>query len=83
MPFFATIAAAVTCPTTVAIAAPEIPIASNPIQPKIKTGSSAMLTTAPTICAIIGVFISPSACKILVQMLSKNKPKLNTLTILP
>ena len=31
--------------------------------PKINNGSSAILTSAPTICAIIGVFMSPLACK--------------------
>ena len=42
-------------------AAPAIPSSGNPPRPKMNSGSRAMLTAAPAICAIIGVFISPFA----------------------
>jgi hypothetical protein len=42
-----------------------------------------IFVTASSICASMGVFISPRACKIFVHILSENKPKLNTQTILP
>ena len=65
------------------MAAPAIPSFGRPNIPKINNGSSAILTNAPTICAIIGVRISPFACKIFVQILSVNNPILNTQTIRP
>ena len=46
------------------------------IKPKIFLGFSA-------ICATIGVFISPRACRILLQTPSVNSPILTTQTILP
>jgi hypothetical protein len=42
-----------------------------------------MFVIAPAICAIIGVFISPFACRIFVQMLSRKSPKEKTHTIRP
>ena len=42
-----------------------------------------MFVTAPAICAIIGVFMSPFACRIFVQMLSRKSPKEKTHTIRP
>ena len=65
------------------MAAPAIPNLGRPIKPKINRGSKAILTIAPTIWAIIGIFIFPFACKTLVHILSKNNPKLNMQTILP
>ena len=76
-------AAASDWPMTVAIAAPATPIGLIPNIPKIKIGSSTIFVNAPTIWAIIGVFISPCDCKIFVQVLSRNIPKLKIPIILP
>ena len=82
-PFFMTVSAATICPATVAAAAPAMPISGRPSMPKISSGSNIILVTAPAICAIIGVFMSPPACSTFVQMLSRKSPKLNTQTTLP
>ena len=58
-------------------------ISGRPSMPKISSGSSTILVTAPIICAIIGRRILPSAWWTFVHMLSRNNPKLNTQTILP
>ena len=78
-----TTAAATIWPATVAIAAPAMPSRGSPSSPKMSSGSSTMFVTAPRIWAIIGVRISPSACKILVQTLSRKSPKLATETMRP
>lgn len=67
----------------VMVAAPAMPISGRPQRPKMRNGSSTMLVSAPRICATVGVFISPRACRTLVQMLSKNSPKLKTHTMRP
>ena len=75
--------AATICPITVAIAAPAIPNLCMPNIPKIRIGSRMIFVIAPAICATIGVFISPRACRILLQTPSVNSPILTTQTILP
>ena len=82
-PPFMTMSAATICPATVATAAPAMPISGKTQTPKMSKGSSTMLTAAPAICANMGTFMLPTACKTFVHTLSRKSPKLRTQAILP
>ena len=56
-------ASAVICPMTVAAAAPFTPKAGAPQRPKIRIGSSTMLSSAPTSCDAIESAVRPVDCK--------------------
>lgn len=56
-------AAPMSCPMTVAMAAPRMPMAGQPSRPKIIMGSRIMLTTAPMMRETIDSTVSPTACK--------------------
>ncbi len=50
-------------PITVATAAPAVPIAGRPSQPKMNTGSSTMFVTAPAICVHMLSLDRPVDCR--------------------
>ena len=51
----------ISCPTPVAIAAPEIPIFGKNASPKIKIGSRIIFVMQPPSRAIMDTFIRPTA----------------------
>ena len=64
-------------PSTVAIAAPAVPMAGRPHQPKMKKGSRMMLVTAPNICVHMESLVSPvdwSSFSMVICMYMKSDP---------
>ena len=68
-------------PMAVAQAAPATPMAGRPSQPKIKTGSRMMFTTAPVIWLIIWYTVLPVTCSTRSMVTDMNSPRENTVTI--
>ena len=72
---------ALICPITVAMAAPATPSAGKPSNPKIRIGSSIILTTQPAMRRYIVIFISPIPWKIFSNAIWKREPKERQSTI--
>ena len=66
-------------PMTVATAAPVVPDNASPQKPKMKMGSSTMLTTAPMSWLVMLRLVRPVAASSFSPMVCKNRPRLNTL----